>query len=526
MFHGCGRRARAALIAAVAVSLLLSATTAAAYVPPPEEDPFYRYEGSTPLAQIPPGSVLKTRTFSSYHIAGLPTPVRVVQLLYRSIGALGEPTVNVTSVLIPPLVLGEPKVVSYQSFYDSLNPREDPSYKIALEASEPPKLSLQSPGPDSEELFIAPFLLAGDTVVVTDIEGEEADFAAGPVYGFNTIFGIQAALNSPQTGLAETHKIAMIGYSGGAIGTGWGVELAPAYDPAVNARLVGASMGGVLVDPLHNLHYIEGSEKWSGVMPMALIGIGRAYHIDVYQYANRYGTELFNRLQKAGIGEAEGHYPGLTWSQIAKRQYPFPESIPQLVEVANQLIMGSDGTPTAPLLITQGAGGEQEGTPGYKPGIGPGDGVMIAGDVRSLAREYCERGVKLDYREYKPLDHTQTAIPWFVETLLWVQARFLGLPAPQNCGSIPPGNSLEPSKPLGPSEEEDPQRPAPATSQAAAPAASSAPAGTPDRSTARLERSQRRCHRGKACRAAHRRAVHHRRRARKSRHRRRRSRRR
>jgi len=45
--------------------------------------------------------VLKTRTLS-YHVAGIAVPVRVVQLVYRSAGALGQPTANVTSVLEPP----------------------------------------------------------------------------------------------------------------------------------------------------------------------------------------------------------------------------------------------------------------------------------------------------------------------------------------------------------------------------------------------------------------------------------------
>ena len=56
------------------------------------------------------------------------------------------------------------------------------------------------------------------------------------------------------------------------------------------------------------------------------------------------------------------------------------------VDVVNQLTMGSRGTPTMPMFIGQGNGGELAGTASDKDGIGPGDGVMIAGDVRSLAR--------------------------------------------------------------------------------------------------------------------------------------------
>jgi hypothetical protein len=67
------------------------------------------------------------------------------------------------------------------------------------------------------------------------------------------------------------------------------------------------------------------------------------------------------------------------------------------------------------MFIGQGADGTLEGTPGDKPGIGPGDGVMIAGDVRTLARDFCASGV--------------------------------GGQAPNDCAQIAPGNSLAPVRP-------------------------------------------------------------------------------
>ena len=105
--------------------------------------------------------------------------------------------------------------------------------------------------------------------------------------------------------------------------------------------------------------------------------------------------------------------------------------------------MGTGGTPTTPLQISQGALGELEGTLGNKPGIGEGDGVMIAGDVRTLARQYCGKGTKVSYTQYA-LGHIGTAVPWIAEAMAWMNNRFLGFPAPSNCSSIEPGNSLAP----------------------------------------------------------------------------------
>ena len=435
MFKGALRRTLVAL-SVWATTALVAVSVAKAAPPTPEVDPFYDYAGGTPLAAIAPGTVLRSRTLK-YHVAGIPLPIKAVQLLYRSTSQLGEPTVNVTSVLKPPLSVGTPQVVAYQSFYDSLNPADEPSYAVSG------GLTFGGAIPQVESALMAPELLAGRTVVVADTEGQNADFAAGPEYGMNTLDSLRAALAAPATGLASTKKIGMIGYSGGAIATEWAAELAPTYAPEVNAKLVGAAMGGVLVDPAHNLHYVDGSLSWAGVMPMAIIGASRAFHIDLMPYLSEYGAQIYAKLEKASIAEVLAQYPGLTWAQIAKPEYPTPESIPLFVHTANQLIMGTGGTPTTPLFIGQGALGEIEGTPGNKPGIGEGDGVMIAGDVRSLARQYCEKGTKVLYNEY-PLGHVTAAVPWIATAVPWLEARFAGVSAPSNCGSIPPGNSLAP----------------------------------------------------------------------------------
>jgi hypothetical protein len=438
-----GRRPRRG-IRLFAVLLLLAwaafaVPTAAQATVTPEQDPFYRYEGKPRLNRIAPGTVLKTRS-APFHIAEIPTPITAVQLLYRSTSALGKPTVNVTSVLLPPVRLGTPTALSYQSFYDSLNTEDDPSYAISG------GFSTGGDIPQAESVLIAPALLAGETVVVPDTEGEEADFAAGPVYGYNTLDSLRAALSSPATGLSAGTKIGLAGYSGGAIATEWAAQLAPSYAPEINSDIVGAAMGGVLVEPAHNLKYVEGSGSWASIIPMALVGLSRAYHLDLTPYLTEYGQELLDKDQHDSITNEE-KVPGLTWSQLARPEYPTPESIPVFVRTANKLIVGREGTPTVPFLIGQGNGGEEfEETPGDKPGIGPGDGVMIAGDVRTLAREWCSRGVTVKYTEYQHLGHIEGAVPWLPEAAAWLAGRFAGLAAPQDCAEIAPGNSLAPIK--------------------------------------------------------------------------------
>ena len=89
------------MMAAAAMSATLAITAPAASAAAPTlSDPFYTYTGTTPLASIPPGTVLKTRNVT-YHVAGIPTALTAQQLLYRTHNALNQPVVNVTSVIRP-----------------------------------------------------------------------------------------------------------------------------------------------------------------------------------------------------------------------------------------------------------------------------------------------------------------------------------------------------------------------------------------------------------------------------------------
>ena len=97
----------------------------------------------------------------------------------------------------------------------------------------------------------------------------------------------------------------------------------------------------------------------------------------------------------------------------------------------------------------QGADGILEGTPGNKPGIGPGDGVMIAGDVRTLARDFCSSGTAVDYTQYDLLSHVTTFPAWAPAALTWLDSRFAGTAAPNDCSQIAPGNSLAPVRVAG-----------------------------------------------------------------------------
>lgn len=397
-------------------------------VPLPQHDPFYRYDGAAPLDSIADGTPLGQRT-TSLHVAGIATPLRTEQVLYKSTDAAGRAHATATTVIVPPQPNGH--VVSYQSAYDSLAPDCQPSYALAGGFDRGVIAS-------AENAIMAPLLARGYTVITSDFEGQHPHFANGVTYGRATLDGIRAAGRAPGTTVTPASRIALLGYSGGAIATQWAAELAPDYAPDVNDRLVGAAAGGLLVAPLRNLDYVDGSPMWKAVIPMAILGIARGYGVDVYPYLSERGRQVFAQAENSCIApqflEELVQRQGVTWEDLVLPEYRDPRDLPILQELGNRVVMGTHGTPTTPMLLRQGGAGWIEATANDQPGIGPGDGVMILADGRELARDYCARGVTVDYADYPHFSHVMGALGTLAEAYPWIDARFAGAPAPSTCG--------------------------------------------------------------------------------------------
>lgn len=172
-------------------ALPVQVAPARAFVPQPKDDPFYTYSGSTPLDQLPPGSVLATRSVP-YHILGVPTPLKTTQLLYRSTSQTGKPTANVTSVIQPLHQPDTTRILSYQSAYDSLNRNDQPSYAING------GLTFGGLVPGVELAVFGIFLAQGFTVIVPDTEGPARRLRRGPRITARTPSTLSAPRSTPR----------------------------------------------------------------------------------------------------------------------------------------------------------------------------------------------------------------------------------------------------------------------------------------------------------------------------------------
>jgi hypothetical protein len=374
----------------------------------PTTDPFYRWSES--LAHDEPGTILRTRTIA------LDQGTKTTQLLYVTTDELGCRTISVVTIFQPldESASAATRIFSYQTSYDALGAQCDPSY--TLEA-----------GTEGESGFIMSFVTAGDTVVMSDYQGEDNAYGVGQLSGYETLDAIRAT--ESWLGVPEVSTpVGMLGYSGGAVATEFASELASTYAPHLD--IVGVAEGGIPVDLFHNLTYIDTPDSsWTGQIPSYLDGLARGFDVgDLDSYFTPEGIAVANADQT----QCSETFTGLTTEQLFKPQYQDIEKIAVFVRAFDKQIMSRSGTPKGPLFIGNGLSDSI------------GDGVTVTQDVQELAYTYCHRGVPVEFHIYNGLDHDEAGTPFFAEGQAFLTQRFENLPFQNGCAGIGPGNSIAP----------------------------------------------------------------------------------
>ncbi|WP_158608564.1 lipase family protein [Stagnimonas aquatica] len=260
---GCGASSEAP-----AVSDGAEAAQHSRYLPTPDPDPFYA--PPTPLLALPPGSLLRSREVR-FAPLGLPLPYPAWQLQYLSTDVHGRPQAQTAVVVQPltPALSGQRPLLSYHFFTDSLGLQCQPTRQVTG--------SLANRDTQVETLEYLPQLLAlGWTLIFPDYQGPDAAFGVGRVYAPIILDGIRAAESFEPLGLAgRDTPVGMMGYSGGAIATGWAAALQPRYAPELN--LVGVAAGGLPANLEASFPAFEAAASNFKLAFSMLIGIQRAY---------------------------------------------------------------------------------------------------------------------------------------------------------------------------------------------------------------------------------------------------------
>ncbi len=380
----------------------------------PAKDPFYTYDGAKPLRKIAPGTPLKTRDVTLGASTGQ-TPLPAEQILYRTTDTQGHAVATVTTVVEPATGTTAPRVAAYLSFYDALSAKCDPSY--TLRGGDPGAANQQLTG--LEQATVNSLAGQGYIVTVPDFENQDLHWVAGREAGVSTLDGIEATLRALKLDRRAT-PVGMMGYSGGSIAADWASELQPHRAPRMN--LVGTALGGIPANLRHNLPYVDGTPEWSDVIPGAMIGISRAYGLNLDHYLSKWGRKVARTESHQCIGEMSGEFPNLTIKHLMKKRYEHLLAVPVFHRIMKRLKMGSaKGHPGAPMFMLWGNHD------------GKGDDVMVAADQARLAAEYCAQGVPVSTVELQGANHSDAGAAFIPQAEAWLAARFAGTPAPSTC---------------------------------------------------------------------------------------------
>ncbi|MFC4126304.1 lipase family protein [Nocardia rhizosphaerae] len=371
----------------------------------PPDDAFYR----TPpdLAELAPGTVVRTRPVELALFGLVPQRITAWQLLYRTCDLDGEPEVAVTTVLLPwgadPT---RPRpLVSFQCAIDAVAPQCFPSYALRRGAKTAGSIApLELP-------IIAMALRQGWAVSVPDHEGLGGRFGAAREPGYRALDGIRAALGFAPLGLSAAAAVALWGYSGGGLATAWAAELAAEYAPELN--IVGAAAGSPVGNPAAAFVRLNGG--WFAGFPAAFVaGLRRAYpELDAVLSAHLDAT------YRALLGEAEERTTfALLW-RFARRDVArhLREGMagllaePELRRILADIEPGTRA-PAAPLLVVQGVRDE----------------VIAVADIDGHVARYRAAGATVEYLRVRRGSHLPLEFLVVPVVLDWLSDRFAGRP--------------------------------------------------------------------------------------------------
>jgi hypothetical protein len=338
----------------------------------PDVDSFY--DAPATLAEMAPGTVLKSRSIT-YQPAGLSLPNPAWQLQYVTRDGHGRPLAAVTTVVKPlvPNLYGHPVLLSFQHAYDSLGAECTPSHTATG--------STRNTTSMAETLqYLSPLQALGWTLVIPDYEGPQHAFGAGPLSGQATLDSIRAAQQFEALGLAGDTPVALWGYSGGAYASSWAAALQPEYAPEI--RLVGATFGGTPVDLFDILRRNENTGSFNFLFTL-IVGMARDYPEAL---PAQLLTESGIRFVEAMKDTCEGTPPDgatLDGSQLADYVAAGdPYLTPGFQAVSPQVnLLLSDSVPAADIYMYHEVDDE----------LVPVDGAD------ALAAHWCDAGVPLNY---------------------------------------------------------------------------------------------------------------------------------
>lgn len=371
---------------------------------PPSVDPFWHPPDG--FASARPGTVLRSRGVRLALLGVVPQPVVAYQLLYRTTGINGEPRTTVTTVI--ETSGGEPDpmapVVSYQCAIDSVASTGFPSYLLRRHA----KLAKVFGGPPAWEYVpMACALSRGWRVLVPDHGGARGSWTTPREPGYCVLDGIRAAQNFPPARIAASAPVALCGYSGGGLASGWAAELCGGYAPELN--VAGTVLGAPVGDPGEIFRDLDGS-LYAGLPALALASLVREYpglQRIVQSHSDVPGQVLLTELQGMTMLGALARRCRKRIDRHLDRPLDEILAMGEIVELFNDLRLGRTA-PAMPVLVVQASH----------------DQFIAVRHIDALVQRYRDGGGRVTYLRDALSEHA-LLYPLSIPTALqWLSARF------------------------------------------------------------------------------------------------------
>ncbi|WP_430334880.1 lipase family protein [Rhodococcus sp. ACT016] len=378
-------------------------------LPSPIGDPFFD-EYPAGLPGMANGQVIEVRDVTPMARTLPIGPVREVkQLKVKSTDATGAPSFATATLIIPATAWPGPgprPVLVNNVPINGLGRACTPSHTMANGIT-----------PSTNFLeFLRPVTTKaeerGYAVLMPDHEGPRMAYGEPYEAGHAILDTIRGVRNEFPAEFG-TSKLAMMGYSGGAIATHGAVNLIDSYAPELRHDIVGAAFGGVPAD-FEMLGRTMNGNLASGLFLAAVLGISRE-RTQILPLINSLGQQLgmssikdmcVNNLAVMGILNA----PIEVLANVKEAlNSPVAHDIYAITKMADL----KSGTP---LYIYNG------GQDFWIPALG----------ARNLYDQQCGKGVRAVYRQV-PGEHLLGEAFGNPGAFDWVDARFRGEPAPDEC---------------------------------------------------------------------------------------------
>lgn len=386
----------------------------------PLVDDFYKAPDGYESAKL--GEILKLRKTPS-QISSLFIPVEVKnswQLLVRSEDSFGNATAIVTTV-IEPFNANPSKVVSYQSWEDAANIKCSPSYGMQFGAP------LSSAQTQVDMIFMVPLLNKGYFIVSPDYEGPKSSFTAGTQSGKATLDSIKAILQSKQlTGIENDAQVAMWGYSGGTIASGWAAALQPKYAPELKKNLIGTALGGFVTNITATAVATDGG-PFAGLIPNALMGLANEFpdfKKRIYEVVEKKYEGVLNQGAQHCLVGATLYF---AFDQVFTGDNRYVEQgygvlkdkiFNQTIVENSLLYLDQEYVPDIPIFVYHGSL----------------DGIVPIAGAHGVYKNWCDWGINsFEFAEDSLNGHLTEMIVGAPAALTWLDARFDGKPVVKGC---------------------------------------------------------------------------------------------